>query len=107
MLEEMRWLEYGQRLRAERRGVLTDPAGSVASRLIESATLAGARSLSLPVGAIATGLWADFAVIDLGHASLAGADEENLAETLVFGADDDVLVDTWVGGLEGARRAAD
>jgi formiminoglutamate deiminase len=30
MLEEMRWMEYGQRLRGELRGALTDPAGVVA-----------------------------------------------------------------------------
>src|SRR6266540_6960192 len=35
-LEEMRWLEYGQRLRREQRGALRDPAGGVAPALLEA-----------------------------------------------------------------------
>ena len=44
-IEEMRWLEYGQRLRAERRGALADPRGGVAACVLEAATSGGAAAL--------------------------------------------------------------
>lgn len=99
MLEEMRWLEYGQRLAGERRGVLRDPAtGSVAGTLLEAATAGGARALGVEAGEIAPGLWADLVAIDLDHPSLAGAEPETLAAALVFGAADGAVVATCVGG---------
>ncbi len=58
--EEMRLLEYGQRLRAERRGIFASDSGSIAARLFEIATEGGARSLGVRAGRIATGYAADF-----------------------------------------------
>ncbi len=37
LLEEMRWLEYGQRLRGESRGILRDGGGAVAANLLRAA----------------------------------------------------------------------
>ncbi len=45
MIEEMRWLEYAQRLATESRGVLRDGAGQVSRVLFESATATGARAV--------------------------------------------------------------
>ena len=98
MLEEMRWLEYVQRLAGESRGVLIDETGAVAPRLLEIATVGGAESLGLDCGAIAPGLWADLAVVDLDHGSLAGVEQEALAGAFVLGAGE-VIVETCVGGL--------
>ena len=103
-LEEMRWLEYGQRLRTGRRGTLQDGAGEVAPVLLDAATAGGARALRLPAGRIAAGLWADLAVVDLDHPSLAGCEAEHLAEALVAGADNGVVVGTYVGGRWRATR---
>jgi formimidoylglutamate deiminase len=98
MLEEMRWLEYGQRLARERRGVLRGAAGGVADRLLACATMAGAAALGVPAGDIAAGRWADFVAVDLGHPSLAGWRPETLAAALVLGAADGVVSGTCVGG---------
>lgn len=98
LLEEMRWLEYGQRLRAETRGVLRGGEGDVAPAVMEAATAGGAGALGLPAGRIEAGRWADLAVIDLAHPALAGCDAEHLAEALVCGADNGVVRGTWVGG---------
>jgi formimidoylglutamate deiminase len=57
MLEELRWLEYGQRLRGELRGALPDLAGHVAPTLLAAATTNGARALAVPAGRIAPGCW--------------------------------------------------
>jgi formimidoylglutamate deiminase len=97
-LEEMRWLEYGQRLRQERRGMLRNREGEVAPTVIHAATAGGAAALGIPAGQIETGNWADLVVIDLEHASLAGCEVDTLAESLVSGADNGVVRGTYVGG---------
>ncbi|MCU1230333.1 MAG: Formimidoylglutamate deiminase [Acidobacteria bacterium] len=98
MIEEMRWLEYAQRLRSETRGVYRDEEGRNAPRLIEYATLAGARSLGLDAGRIEPGAVADFVSIDLHARAIAEVSEEQLAEAIVFGAGDDVVHATCVAG---------
>ena len=103
MLENLRWLEYGQRLASERRGLLGERPAIVA---LAAATLGGARSLRVPAGRIAIGQWADFCVIDLAHPSLAATPREGLAEALVFGCGDEVIRATAVGGLFAEHREA-
>jgi formimidoylglutamate deiminase len=105
-LEEMRWLEYGQRLRLGRRGVLTDPAGRVAPSLLDVATGGGARALGVEAGRIEPGCWADLVAVDLDSPYLAGLDADNLLDGLIFGADDSVIWGTAVGGAWRRRGGA-
>ncbi|MEM7482614.1 MAG: formimidoylglutamate deiminase [Acidobacteriota bacterium] len=98
MLEEARWLEYGQRLRGARRGALRDGDGAIAPNLLAAATRGGAEALGLAAGEIAAGRWADFALVDLEHPSLAGADADILAAALLCGSDNQALAATCVGG---------
>ncbi len=98
MLEEMRWLEYGQRLSRERRGVLCDRTGSVAVPLLAAATAAGARALGLPTGQIAPGLWADFVALDLSAPTLEAVPAGQLAEAVIFGCAEEAIAATCVGG---------
>jgi formimidoylglutamate deiminase len=98
MLEEMRLLEYGQRLRTRSRGVCRDGRGAVAPVLWTCATLNGARSLGIDAGLIEPGRLADFVAVDLDHPSLSGWDDESLLAALVLGAPDGVVAATCVGG---------
>jgi formimidoylglutamate deiminase len=104
VIEEMRWLEYGQRLRTERRGVLADARGGVAAGLLEAATSGGAAALGLGGGRIAPGEWADFVAVNLNAVPLAGEPGEGLLEAIVFGGGNEVVAGTFVGGK---WRAAD
>ena len=97
-VEEMRWLEFAQRLRSESRGVLRDVSGRVGRVLFEIATRGGAAALGLPTGEITPGLWADFMTIDLSSPALAGCDEDTLLDTLVFGGSESAIASTCVGG---------
>jgi formimidoylglutamate deiminase len=111
MLEEMRLLEYGQRLRTEGRGVLRDGDGLVARTLWRAATIGGARALGLPCGELEPGRWADMVAVDLTHPALAGWEPETLLETLVFGGGRETIAATAVGGvwqdLDGDARVAE
>ncbi len=98
MLEEMRLMEYGQRLSLERRGVVRDPDGQVARTLFQIATTGGAAALGLDTGAIRTGALADFLLLDLSAPSLQGWSEERLLDAWVFGGGDETVVGTVVGG---------
>ena len=99
LLEEMRWLEYGQRLRAESRGMLRDDGGAVARTLLRAATAGGARALGLPCGELAPGCWADLVAVDLAHPALLGWEPETLLEALVFGCGNEAIVASAVGGV--------
>jgi len=96
MLEEMRWLEYAQRLHREERGVCVDNSGSMASYLIDAASKNGARCLGIPAGEIAVGKIADFTVVDLKHRQLSGATSETLGAMLCCGADNSVIAKTII-----------
>jgi formimidoylglutamate deiminase len=98
MLEEMRWLEYGQRLRTRSRGVCTDDTGDVARAVLACGTTHGARALGVRAGSIETGRCADFATIDLSAPALDGWTDETLLAMAVLGAGDEVIDGTCVGG---------
>lgn len=97
-IEEMRWMEYAQRLATESRGVARDRRGNVAPLLLEAATQGGAKALGVEAGRIEPGLWADFTAIDLGSPLIAGWTPETLLESVIFGATEEVVAATCVGG---------
>ena len=108
MPEEMRWLEYAQRLRAERRGILRTGDGKLARTLLDIAMRGGAAALGVDAGRIAAGAFADFVTLDLTAPELAGCEAETLPEAFVFGAGTRVIGRTCVGGnWEPEREAAE
>lgn len=98
MIDEMRWLEYAQRLKSETRGVFRDENGRCGPRLLQCATTAGAQALGVSADRIAAGAWADFMTVDLGARTIAGIEEENLLDAVIFGATDDAVRATCVAG---------
>ena len=97
--EELRWLEYQQRLRKRRRGVLAAKSEShVGTRLWRDAALSGARALGQAVGRIAVGCRADWLVVDAEHPSMAGASADTALDRLLFAGADKAIRDVMVGG---------
>ncbi len=96
--EEMRLLEYAQRLRAQKRGAFVDESGSVATRLFEIATLGGARSLGVRAGEIETGAAADFFTIGLQSPRLLETEPEQLMPAFIFGSSADAIQSVWGAG---------
>jgi formimidoylglutamate deiminase len=97
--EELRWLEYQQRLRKKRRGVLAASGEPhVGTRLWRDAAENGARALAQPVGRIAVGCRADWLVLDARHPSMAGLPQDAALDRLLFAGADKAIRDVMVGG---------
>jgi formimidoylglutamate deiminase len=107
-IEELRWLEYGQRLIARQRNRLVDGAGSVGERLFLGALDGGAQALGRRAGSLQVGAEADLVVLDRNAPCLAERPPERLLDALVFAAQGNPVTDAMVGGkwlVRGGRHA--
>ncbi len=109
LTEELRMLEYSQRLRDLARNVLVPEAGSVGDFLYKGAALGGARALGRKAGRIAEGCLADLVAVDSDHPTLCALSAEQLLDGLCFAAPDGVVTDLWSAGrhqVRGGRHVA-
>jgi formimidoylglutamate deiminase len=97
-VEELRWLEYGQRLLERRRNRLTGRTGSVGADLHRAALEGGARALGRPIGRLAAGHRADLMVLDAEHPLLYGREGDRLVDALVFAGNANPVRDVMIGG---------
>ena len=97
--EELRWLEYQQRLRKKQRGVLASPTEPhVGTRLWRDAAQHGAQAIGQHAGAIEPGRRADWVVLDPGHPSMLGAAADAALDHLLFAGGDAAIRDVMVAG---------
>ena len=96
--EELRTLEYSQRLREERRNRLGPLGSSTGRYLFDTARRAGAQALSLTSGAIAVGQTADIVILDDQHPALVGRTGDQILDSWIFAAGDSVVRDVFAGG---------
>ncbi len=96
--EEMRWLEYVQRLATRSRGVCVDESGACARKLWRIATINGARALGIRAGRIEPGYAADLVALDLQAPTLAGWTEDTLLDAFIFGSGCEAIAATCVAG---------
>ena len=103
MIEELRSLEYAQRLRDLARNVMQPGEGSVGSYLYHAAARGGAQALGRQSGQIVVGHWADLVAIDPDHPSLCALSPECWLDGLIFAADREALCDLWSAGRHQVR----
>ena len=98
--EELRLLEYSQRLALRQRNVMAGATGqaSSAAALFNAALAGGAAACGLPLGVIAVGQRADFSVIDTTSAALLGVPRDYLLDALVFSSPDARFSSVYVAG---------
>jgi formimidoylglutamate deiminase len=97
--EDLRQLEYSQRLRDLTRNALAaGPRRSTGRSLLDAVLKGGAQALGHPVGAIAPGYRADICVLDNEHPSLAGRSGDAALDTWIFSAGNSVVKDMLVAG---------
>ncbi len=98
-VEELRWLEYGQRLLHQRRNVAaTSAQRNVGDLLWQGALQGGAQASGRAVGQLAAGKRADLLVLDGDHPNLEGIAPENALGSFVFSGNDNLVQHVLVGG---------
>lgn len=98
-VEELRWLEYGQRLVSHRRNIAVGEAQpSTGAHLFAQALAGGARATGRAVGALAPNHRADFLVLDENAPILAGATPDDLLDRWLFSGNRPLVREVFVGG---------
>ncbi len=99
MIEELRLLEYGQRLLRQERNVLKfAEQPSVGAALYNMALKGGAQSLGRATGEIAIGKRADFIVLDSETPTLLGKKEDSIFDALIFAGNVNPIRHVIAGG---------
>jgi formimidoylglutamate deiminase len=100
-IEELRLLEYGQRL-AERRRAVAASGGSpsVGATLYRAALAGGAQASGQRVAGLAPGERADFLVLDPDSPTLAGKAGDTLLDAFVFAGNSNPVHDVYVGARQ-------
>jgi formimidoylglutamate deiminase len=104
--EELRLLEYSQRLTQRRRNVAAQSGGaaSTAAALFEGALAGGRCATSLALGGIELGHRADFLVLDATAPALLGIPAEQMLDALVFSSPGAPCQDVFVAGRPVVRQ---
>ena len=111
--EELRWLDYGQRLLRRERNVAAAPSlgqPATAARLFDTMLAGGARSAGQQRWGLVVGARADALVLDLRMPGLLGVPFSHALDALVFATDTPAFQEVWVAGrrvLAGGRHVAE
>ena len=106
--DELRQLEYGQRLKHRERNVLSGgPGVSTGRALFDAALAGGAQALAQPTVGLQAGARADIVTLDTAHPSLAGRRGDAVLDGWIFAAGAGAIDCVWAGGnkvVEGGRH---
>jgi formimidoylglutamate deiminase len=106
--DELRQLEYGQRLKHRARNVLSGGAGRSTGRtLFDHALAGGARALAQATVGLTPGARADIVTLDAAHPSLAVRARDAIIDGWIFAAGNSAIDCVWAGGdkvVEGGRH---
>jgi formimidoylglutamate deiminase len=96
--EEIRTLEYSQRLRDKSRASLATEDKSTARRIFDEILTGGAKAANRKTGEIKVGKWADLISLDENHTNLIQAEGDTILDCFVFSSDDKMVKDVWSAG---------
>ena len=98
-VEELRWLEYGQRLQTRHRNIAArHPGDSVGDTLWRAALRGGAQAAGAAIGELRDGARADLIVLDDTSPLLAARDERSVLDSFLFAGNTPLVRDVMVGG---------
>jgi len=98
-IEELRWLEYAQRLSQQKRALLAAKnQASVGANLWQKAALGGAQSTNSNSGELAIGKQADLLVLDVQHTRLFANSEQHIMDSFIFASQQNPVRDVMVNG---------
>ena len=104
--EELRTLEYSQRLATRNRAVLATKDRSTGRVLFDAACQGGAQAAGRDSGAIAPGLWADLVALGGDATDFIGRSGDRLLDTWIFAGTDAAISDVWAAGRHVVRNGA-
>ncbi|PVA08152.1 formimidoylglutamate deiminase [Thalassorhabdomicrobium marinisediminis] len=96
--EELRTLEYSQRLRDGTRAALATADRSTGRRLFSSICAGGAQAAGRRTGRIEAGFWADLMTLDTTSEHLWGKTRNTALDAWIFAGDDRLVRDVWSAG---------
>ncbi|WP_417836922.1 formimidoylglutamate deiminase [Thalassospira tepidiphila] len=96
--EELRTLEYSQRLRDNSRAALATEEKSTARRIYDAAAKGGAQAAGRDSGRIEVGALADLMALDGSAVDLIGRTGDTILDTYIFAGDDRMVRDVWSAG---------
>jgi formimidoylglutamate deiminase len=103
-VEELRWLEYGQRLVTRSRNVAADTGTpSVGETLLRGAARSAAASSGIALGALAAGQRADWIVLDADAPELAARGTADAIDSWLFSGNRSLVHDVIVAGRRVVR----
>ncbi|MGM0560927.1 MAG: formimidoylglutamate deiminase, partial [Pseudomonadota bacterium] len=105
--DELRSLEYSQRLKDQGRVVLADGHRSAGRFLYDGMLVGGAQALGRDSGALQGGKLADILSLDGNSLPLAGARGDEVLDAWIFAANRPIVKDVWSAGrhmVEGGRH---
>ncbi|WP_298926585.1 formimidoylglutamate deiminase [uncultured Ramlibacter sp.] len=106
--EELRLLEYSQRLALRQRNIAARHAQqeSTAAVLFEGALQGGTAAAGAPLAGLAPGQRADFMVLDADAPALAGVPHDHVLDALLFSSPGARPLEVYVAGRRTAARQA-
>lgn len=96
--EELRTLEYSQRLRDKGRAIYADDTRSTGRVLLDVALKGGAQALQREAGSIVVGQVADLMALDSSSSSFLMVDKDHWLDAWIFANDDRLITDVWSTG---------
>ncbi len=96
--EELRTLEYSQRLKEKGRAIYATTEHSSGRALYDTALKGGASALQRQTGVIAIGQTADLLALDIHSPSVCAVDHDQWLDAWIFADDDRLISDVWAAG---------
>ncbi|MEA9391015.1 formimidoylglutamate deiminase [Acerihabitans sp. TG2] len=101
VVEELRWLEYGQRLRDRRRNrLVTQQHPSVGDNLFSAALAGGAQACGVAIGRLEVGYRADWLVLDGDDPYIQSTPDDGLLNRWIFAGGPGQIRDVFVAGKQ-------
>jgi formimidoylglutamate deiminase len=96
--EELRTLDYSQRLRDGTRSALASAKHSTGRRIFDAMLSGGAQAAQRKTGCIEVGHWADMLALDTDNEYMWGRGGDTALDSWIFAGDDRLVRDVWSAG---------
>ncbi|WP_299502788.1 formimidoylglutamate deiminase [uncultured Roseobacter sp.] len=98
LVEELRTLEYSQRLRDHGRAIFATQAQSTGRVLFDAVVSGGAQAAARGRGGLQPGAWADMLALDGTAPDLVGREGDTILDSFIFVGDQRMIRDVWSAG---------